>query len=414
MKFSIDDLIRECKDEVANKGYSERSITQLESHWHAFREWFEDKNFTEFTLQIVNLYCDEKTGYHLSVPQTTPKQKKIIRAIRMLYTFHTVHSFEFKTPFIDEKVFSGESGEVFEKFFIKLADDGYKHKTIEHYRSNIYKFYLYLNTNTITLECISADMIEDFLKNVSPSKGKRYRQNIREFLRYCHDEGFVSKDISMLVHKAPGVATPEKLPTVYTTAEITAIIESVDRSSAIGKRDYVVVLLASTYGLRASDIVNLRFSDIDWRNKRIKFTQYKTEAGNELDLLPEVGNAIIDYIKHGRPETSCKNIIISHNSQTKGMPITGTRIHGVVSGYIKKTITNWQERKHGPHALRFSLATNMLKNNVPMPMIKTILGHRNIAATKIYAKVDIDQLRLCALPVPPVNSPYYKNLRRLV
>lgn len=416
MKFSIRDLIKQCKDEVANREYSEPYIKQSESYWLSFEEWFEDKGFTDLTKQIVNQYCDEKTGYHLSVPETTPKQKENIRAIRMLYTFYTVHDFECRTPAVEERVFSGETGESFNKFFSKLNTDGYDHSTIDDYCRNLYKFYVYLNEKAITLASISTDDIEDFLNcsEFTLNVKNILRQEIRSFLRYCYDECFICKDISVLVLKTPKVRAPEKLPTTYTSEEIKEIIESVDRSSALGKRDYVIILLASTYGLRASDIINLRFSDIDWKTNLIKFTQDKTEEKNELDLIPEVGNAIIDYIEHGRPVTSCKNIIVSHNRQTMGKTLSTSALYHAVSKYIRKKIQNWQERKHGPHALRFSLATNMLKNNVSMPMIKTVLGHRNIESTKIYTKVDIEQLRKCALPVPPVNSPYYENLRRNV
>ena len=95
---------------------------------------------------------------------------------------------------------------------------------------------------------------------------------------------------------------------------------------------------------------------------------------------------------------------------TLGRPIVSSTIHSIVTAGMKRAnIPNWREKKHGAHSLRHSLATNMLRKNVSMPIISTILGHRTTETTKVYIGIDIDRLRSCSLPIPPIQSEFYRK-----
>lgn len=101
-------------------------------------------------------------------------------------------------------------------------------------------------------------------------------------------------------------------------------------------------------------------------------------------------------------------IIVSAESSKKGQPLSSPTIHSIVSRYMSKAnIKNWKQKKHGAHSLRHSLATNMLKKNISMPIISTVLGHQSTQSTKIYLSVDIKKLRECALPIPELFSAHY-------
>lgn len=142
-----------------------------------------------------------------------------------------------------------------------------------------------------------------------------------------------------------------KIPTTYDEDEIRRIIASVERSSATGKRDYLILLLAAEYGWRSNDIVNFRFSQTDWDKNVIRFSQHKTGIPVEYPLLSSVGNAIIDYLKHGRPITDSEEIIVSAESAKKGRPLSPTTVHCIVTKYMRKAdIKNWKNKKHGPHS----------------------------------------------------------------
>ena len=128
----------------------------------------------------------------------------------------------------------------------------------------------------------------------------------------------------------------------------------------------------------------------------------------QYPLLSSVGNAIIDYLRHGRPTEVDDVIIVSHDHVTRGKLLSTPTIHSIVTAAFRRSqIKGWQKKKHGPHSLRFSLASNMLKQGIGFQVISTALGHTSTESTKAYVKIDIDRLRECSLPVPNLNSYWY-------
>jgi len=190
----------------------------------------------------------------------------------------------------------------------------------------------------------------------------------------------------------------ERILSFYSTEEIRRIVSTIDRSTPYGKRDFVVVLLAAELGIRSGDIIRLKISDIHWEHDTIEFIQYKTKNFNQLPLLENIKYALIDYLKNGRPESDLEYIFIG--IKNGGKPLTNTCIHQIVSKYFQKAGVDTSERKHGPHAMRHSLASTMLHNNTPMYVIKEVLGHSNINTSRMYLNIDIDTLRKLALEVP--------------
>ena len=136
--------------------------------------------------------------------------------------------------------------------------------------------------------------------------------------------------------------------------------------------------------------------------------QYKTGVPIEFPLLSSVGNAVIDYLKYGRPIGGDDVIIVNHENTHKGKKLKSQTLHSIVA-YAMKTanIKNWKQKKHGPHSLRHSLASNMLKQNVSIPIISAVLGHQSIETTNTYISVDLQKLRLCSLPIPKIKSSHY-------
>lgn len=234
-------------------------------------------------------------------------------------------------------------------------------------------------------------------------------RNVKLFLRYAFDDGQSAKDCSIYI-LPDNYKKNCKLPTTYEEDEIRALLNSVERASAIGRRDYLVLLLATEYGWRTKDITKFSFDDIDWDNNIICFDQHKTGFPVEFPLLAAVGNAIIDYLKYARPSSDAPEIIVSMENANKGKPLSPTTLHSIVTKYMKRAgIKDWQKKKHGPHAMRHSLATNLLKKNVAMPVISTVMGHQRTETTSVYLSVDYDKLKQCALPMPTLHSPLYRK-----
>jgi len=170
-----------------------------------------------------------------------------------------------------------------------------------------------------------------------------------------------------------------------------------------------MILLAARLGLRASDICGLKFENIHWETNTLLLVQKKTKEKIELPLLVEIGNAIIDYLKYGRPISDLPYIFIR-----AGQPydrLEEPTLHSIVSFYLRRAgINNIDEKKHGPHALRHSLAGFLLEKKTPLPVISEVLGHTNTESTKTYLRIDLESLRQCALEVSPLNSPYYRGV----
>ncbi|WP_244910469.1 site-specific integrase [Caldibacillus thermoamylovorans] len=183
-----------------------------------------------------------------------------------------------------------------------------------------------------------------------------------------------------------------------------------DRGNPKGKRDFVMVLLAARLGLRASDICGLKFENVHWETNTIHLVQKKTKKKIELPLLTEVGNAIIDYLKFGRPQSDLPYLFLR-----AGQPydrLEEPTLHSIVSFYLKQAgIKNIENKKHGPHALRHSLAGILLEKKTPLPVISEVLGHTNTESTKTYLRIDLDTLRQCALDVLPLNTPLFEGVK---
>ncbi len=126
-------------------------------------------------------------------------------------------------------------------------------------------------------------------------------------------------------------------------------------------------------------------------------TQHKTGKPLTLPLLEDVGLAIIDYLKFGRPKSESENIFLCHKPPIKELGYRA--LYPIVSGYLSKAGLLVQGKKHGPHALRHSLASRLLEENIPLPVISEILEHTNTETTAVYLSISIEQLRRCALEV---------------
>lgn len=204
--------------------------------------------------------------------------------------------------------------------------------------------------------------MEDFFRALDYSLASRHNcgSTLRIYFRYAYDHGITEKDNSVFILE-DNYKHHCKIPTTYDEDEIRRIISSVERSSATGKRDYLILLLAAEYGWRSSDIVNFRFSQIDWDKNVIRFNQHKTDIPVEYPLLSSVGNAIIEYLKHGRPLTDSEEIIVSAESAKKGRPLSTPTVHSIVTKYMKKAhIKNWKSKKHGPHSLRHYVESQVM------------------------------------------------------
>lgn len=402
-------LVSLCEDELNSREYTAIHLGRIKAEWKNLANWMNLHNYTIFSESIGFQYCDETLGTHILAEKLVHRDRIRLRAVRMLTSYQKDGDFEFRTPQV-ERIFHGSTGMGISLYLSYLRNVQHlSESTIRNKNQYLYEFFFYMEKNILTLDNICIEVMENFFDSMDYSLASRHNcsSTLRIYFRYAHDNGITSKDNSSFVLN-DNYNRHSKIPTTYDEDEIRRIIASVERSSVTGKRDYLILLLAAEYGWRSSDIVGFRFSQIDWDKNVIGFSQHKTGMPVEYPLLSSVGNAIIDYLKHGRPVTDSEEIIVSAESAKKGRPLSTPTVHSIVTKYMHKAnIKNWKNKKHGPHSLRHSLATNMLKRNVSMPIISTVLGHQDTESTKVYLKVDVEKLRQCPLSMPRIYSKHY-------
>ena len=409
MVTDFEQLVALCDEELRHREYESNYYVRITDQWNSIRSWLKEKGIAEFSEEIGNTYCDETFGTHLMPRRMPTRFREKLRAIRMLISYQKNGDFEFRCPCMEYTLHGivGETAQLYLehcKTQLLLAE-----KTIENKRLYLYNFCNYLNINGLDFDDLSIKKTEDFFSSMNYTLASRHNgaRNIKLFLQFAFDTGKSVKDNSVFI-LPDNYKKDCKLPTTYEEDEIREIIASVERASTIGKRDYLILLLATEYGWRAKDITKFSFDDIDWDKNIIHFNQHKTDVPVDFPLLSTVGNAIIDYLKYSRPETNVSEIIVSMENANKGKALASPTIHSIVTKYMKRAgIKNWQNKKHGPHAMRHSLATNLLKKNVAMPIISTVMGHQRTETTSVYISVDYDKLKQCALPMPVLRSPFY-------
>jgi site-specific recombinase XerD len=301
-------------------------------------------------------------------------------------------------------LFPGDIGVSCEHFIEEESVSGrFSQGTVQNYASALSRFSVEMEIRQIHLKTFGRQDVIRFISSAQNMSANIYIP-LRRFLKYLYDKGMIETDFSLLLQDLKQ-SRRSQLPAVYSTEEIARLEASVDRGSAVGKRNYAMLLLASRLGLRASDIVNLEFSNLDWENKKLGLVQVKTGRPVELPLLSDVGDGMIDYLLHGRPQTKLKKVFVTANNPVR--PLSPSMICTIVTRQFSEAGIALNGRRHGGHALRHSPATAILGNNVGLPVIAGVLGHASTESAMVYLGVDIQMLKGCSLEVPPVDQNFY-------
>lgn len=237
-------------------------------------------------------------------------------------------------------------------------------------------------------------------ENGKLSRAKMAATALRTFLRFAVANGLCGAGILAAIPRVPKrrlVELPRSLP----AEAVSKIIASVDGATASGARDRAILLLLARLGLRASDVVRLRVADIDWEHGRIMVSG-KSRRETSLPLPQEVGDAILAYLEHRRPSGASKALFLSNRrpfSDALGVSGLGMMVRSAIWRAEIKTVSR------GPHVLRHSFATEMLRQGAPLDLISGMLRHRDLRTTGIYAKVDVTALLEVAQPWPAAVLP---------
>jgi site-specific recombinase XerD len=217
---------------------------------------------------------------------------------------------------------------------------------------------------------------------------------LRSFLRYARYRGDTTLDLAAAVPVVANWSMPS-IPRAISADQTRQLLASINRQTAVGRRDYAILLLLARLGLRAGEIAFLELDDIDWGAGQLS-VHGKSGQRNELPLPTDVGKAIAAYLQHGRPKSASRRVFLRARA-----PITGFGRSGVGS-LVRHSLqrAGIDAPTRGAHQFRHGLATQMLNHGASLSEIGELLGHRHPQTSKIYTMVDIKALRTLALPWP--------------
>ena len=243
----------------------------------------------------------------------------------------------------------------------------------------------------------AAEVVESVQRLALPISRKRAKvmtSGLRTFLRYARYQGLIRSNLAACV---PAIAdwSVASIPKGLPTEHVKRALASCDRKSAIGRRDYAILLLLARLGLRAGEVCLLHLEDIDWQVGSLTI-RGKGNYCSQLPLPPDVGRAIADYLKNGRQRSSDRSVFLKTCAPVANLS-SGT-IGLIVNKALARAGINPYQK--GAHQFRHALATKMLRQGASLAEIGEILRHQHPQTTSIYAKVDIASLRRLALPWP--------------
>ena len=401
MEQEINKLIHDCLQFFSSKCYTQNRIDRYRYLWqYGILRYMKEKNLSYYTPSLGQQYITD------CIPgnNVRPYDRDKIRSIQVLDDWLNLGFIRKRTVIPVNHPLYGDIGLQMQKLINHLQSLRRSSVTIKDYQLYLNSFLVYLNRSGIyTLKEITERHILDFVSTTENNK-INVVSSLRVLSRYWFENHLIETDLD-LVLKSYKWVKHEKVPSFFTVDEVRSIETSIDRGSGVGKRNYAMLLLASRLGLRASDIAHLKFSNIDWEKNEIRFVQLKTGNPISLPLLNDVGSAIIDYLKYGRFKSESQQVFIS--SRAPYIPANKSIVCSAIREVITKSKVETDGRRHGPHSLRHSLASCLLKNEVPMPVISETLGHVRTDTTMTYLRIDLISLMKCALPVPSIPDDFY-------
>lgn len=400
-KTYLPDLISELEQELLRLGYTKGSMTFYRRRWNQLMAYAEDRGECYYTEQLGMDFLKEFFGvtqedFSRTLPQAETQEIRVIRMVGDFQLHHAVlrrylkHKEILTTPFFVD---------IRSRFQSSCEKKGYSQVTTEHYVKQSSYLMDYLAAQGMNdFTAVTLDTVNAYIRTLAGFSYKTVEQHIcslRAFFRFLYQEGIMPDDFAA---KMPMVKARKQtaIPSVWTHEELKQLVGAIDRGSPKGRRDYAIILIACRLGLRCTDIKNLCFENFNWTEKKICFTQSKTGQPMELPLVPDVGWAVIDYLRYGRPKVDSSRIFVRHMAPF--LPFAeGDHLDQLIRTYMVKAHIPMRGKHRGMHSLRHTMASVLLEKDTPLPVISDIIGHLDTNSTAVYLKVDMERLAECPL-----------------
>jgi site-specific recombinase XerD len=400
-KETLKELINRLEKELIRVDYKESTLMYYRVNWARLINYFESQGETFFSEALAMEYVDRKCGFFAKEQAGLLTQSNIylLRIVRMIGDFqqHGVVSRRYMRSL--SRVNEQEHLDLLEAFgsYCKTCD--YSNSTQKSYRRITENFLSFLEAGNSRAKNIQPADLTGYVKTLMGYSYKMVEFTLcgtRAFLRFLHTGSHLAEDLS---GKLPLIQSRRqtRIPSVWTHDDLLKLLKAIDRGNPSGKRDYAMILLVARLGLRSIDVKTLLLSDFKWNENRIEFVQSKTNEQVSLPLLKDVGWAVIDYLKNGRPASDSPCVFLRHLAPV--IPFAHEdHLHQIIVKYMRMAgLPISGKRKVGMHSLRHTLATTLLEQHVPLQEIAEILGHQDTDSTSVYLKSSLELLRECSL-----------------
>lgn len=283
-----------------------------------------------------------------------------------------------------------------------LARKGLAGRTIRCRLNAARRFFSVMDARVTKVEELTAEQIAEYLlllrAEMAPKSVSVMVARLRCLIGFLSETRDMRGDPGRALRGKCSRAVPS-LPTGFTTEEVAALLDAAAESDSRPKMKVAVILLLATYGLRVGEVISLTFDDVDWATGEILVGHRKNAETLALDLAESVKLAIIDYVKHERPESKLRAIFLTEDKPHRPY-VNSTTVYRIVTQLCAKAGIDISGRSHGPHAIRHSVATSMLDSGEAYETIGSVLGQLDSNSPRLYLEIDVERLRKAALEVP--------------
>lgn len=392
-------LVSDLDAELRRLGYKDSTMVWYRNCWRRMKWFFAARGVEEFSLDVAMAWVDAACGFFAKEQAGTLKPNDIylFRVAQMLGDY-AVHGAVLRRYSRSVSKLDGPGAEAITRFQAWLRAAERSASTVRTYGTLAGEFVAFAGTRGGLARC-DARTVEAFVATLTGYQVKTVEQKlcaVRSFLRFAAADGLLE---AAVLDAVPAVRASKqaRVPSVWEPGQVARILAAIDRGNPCGKRDYAIILLIAQLGLRSIDVKRLTFADFDWPGNRLFVVQAKTGRRVALPLLKEVGWAVIDYIRHGRPVCDCPQVFLRHHAPIS--PFSDQdHLHQILVKHARVAhVPISDKRRHGMHSLRHSLATKLMEDGIPVEQIADILGHQSVQSTGVYLKSSLGLLTKCAL-----------------
>lgn len=397
MSIEVSELVVAVVAEAERIGLSPASITYCRSCCRAVVRFCGERGVEQLTVQVVADFLAVMDDRVRRGEIGSVMRSALEKAVRMMLEFEQTGTVEWRRRRPD--VGLNESAREVVSGFAESVRDKLAVGSVDLMVCEVQQFLRHLERAGRSLRSVTADDVRGFLVAVAPRHSSGMGNTVwalKRFFRFLNAQGIAELRVEAMLARV-GPRRTRALP-CFTVEETDRIVAAIDTATARGKRDHAMVRLALSTGLRCGDIVSLRLGDIDWRRDEIRLVQHKTSAPLTLPLSVDAGNAIADWLLHGRPACDAPEVFV--RLYAPFVKLAGPAGAIIMQRWLARAGVSHQAHDGKTfHALRRTTGTRLIESGADLALTAQILGHASVNSSRRYIALADESLRECCLPL---------------